>query len=156
MYNEIWNSSRRGCISSRAFLSSINSSNEIVSRMLCAPDLEVTGIADYNEVFLEWNKCQLGMPTITSSQKSRDGLLVEKRMQQMEFNSDSEKASFLVIQCSETNNVFRISVGLRLGCDICRPHTCNCGIVADSEGRHGLKCKKSTGRSTRHAELRED
>lgn len=44
-------------------------------------------------------------------------------------------------------------VGLRLGLDICAPHTCVCGSPVDSKGRHGLKCKKSAGRWARHAEL---
>ena len=51
------------------------------------------------------------------------------------------------------NNTFRIIVGLRLGLDICVPRTCVCGSRVNSKGRHGLKCKKSAGRWSRHAEL---
>ncbi len=48
------------------------------------------------------------------------------------------------------NQSFRISVGLRLGLSICHPHTCVCGQLVDRYGRHGLACKKSSGRKARH------
>lgn len=51
------------------------------------------------------------------------------------------------------NNAFRVIMGLRLGLDICTPHTCLCGYRVDSKVRHGLKCRKSAGRHARHAEL---
>lgn len=44
-------------------------------------------------------------------------------------------------------------VGLRLGTDICEPHTCVCGETVTSKGRHGLKCKKSAGRLPRHWDM---
>lgn len=153
-----------------AFLSSINASYEIITLMLRSPELEISEIADYNEALLQWNRSQTELPVIPSSQKSWDQMTVERHLGQMEFNSDTEKARFLAIQRPESsawlhslpskeigtllnNNVFRISVGLRLGCDICKPHRCNCGVMVDCKGRHGLKCKKSAGRSSRHAEL---
>ena len=43
-----------------------------------------------------------------------------------------------------------IAVGLRLGLDLCAPHVCPCGVLVDSKGTHGLSCKRSFGRSTRH------
>lgn len=46
---------------------------------------------------------------------------------------------------------FRISVGLRLGNTICEPHRCCCGASVDSKGRHGLSCKRSQGRHSKHA-----
>lgn len=49
------------------------------------------------------------------------------------------------------NNAFRIIIGLRLGVDICVPHICRCGSQVDKKGRHGLKCRNSAGRHTRHA-----
>uniref|UniRef100_A0A8D8YZR5 Uncharacterized protein n=1 Tax=Cacopsylla melanoneura TaxID=428564 RepID=A0A8D8YZR5_9HEMI len=48
----------------------------------------------------------------------------------------------------------RVCVGIRLGCKICsRPHTCSCGSTVDSEGRHGMSCKFSAGRISRHSEI---
>jgi len=47
----------------------------------------------------------------------------------------------------------RIAVCLRLGCDTCTPHTCRCGTLVDSTGRHGLSCRLSAGRQARHSLL---
>ncbi len=48
----------------------------------------------------------------------------------------------------------RIAVGLRLGTAICAPHHCQfCGAEVSSLGLHGLCCRKSEGRHSRHASL---
>ena len=47
----------------------------------------------------------------------------------------------------------RISVGLRLGANICVAHTCHCGKRVERDGLHGLSCTKSAGRFSRHATL---
>jgi hypothetical protein len=52
------------------------------------------------------------------------------------------------------NDSFRISCALRLGCDICQAHKCPCGAQVTSKGRHGLKCKQSAGRHSRHSSKR--
>ena len=46
----------------------------------------------------------------------------------------------------------RISIGLRLGANICVAHTCHCGKRVERDGLHGLFCTKSAGR-LRHATL---
>ena len=51
------------------------------------------------------------------------------------------------------NDSLRIAVGLRLGTQICLHHTC--GAHVDSSGLHGLSCKKSAGRWSRHHALNE-
>ena len=45
----------------------------------------------------------------------------------------------------------RISVGLRVGADLCQPHSCKCGVVVDKKGLHTLSCRYSAGRIARHA-----
>ena len=46
----------------------------------------------------------------------------------------------------------RIAVGLRLGVPLCRPHLCvSCGADVDELGTHGLSCRFSKGRHSRHA-----
>ena len=45
----------------------------------------------------------------------------------------------------------RISLGLRLGVPLCEPHFCSCGSEVRADGRHGLSCKKSSGRFPRHS-----
>ena len=45
------------------------------------------------------------------------------------------------------------AVGLRLGANLCEPHTCTCGVPVDARGTHGLACKRSAGRHPRHGLL---
>ena len=47
----------------------------------------------------------------------------------------------------------RISCALRLGLSLCIPYTCFCGSRVDQSGVHGLSCRKSAGRFSRHAQI---
>ena len=47
----------------------------------------------------------------------------------------------------------RISIGLRLGANICVAHTCHCGKRVERDGLHGLSCNKSGGHFSRRATL---
>ena len=49
--------------------------------------------------------------------------------------------------------VIRIAVGLRLGVDICEPHSCVCGELVDVRGFIALSCKRNNGRFIRHNSL---
>ena len=52
------------------------------------------------------------------------------------------------------NNVVRVAVSLRLGLPMCRPHECSaCGAAVDNLGTHGLSCRFSKCRHSRHAAL---
>jgi hypothetical protein len=51
------------------------------------------------------------------------------------------------------NESIRVAVGLRLGTNLCAPHACPCGKAVDARGTHGLSCKRSQGRATRHSLL---
>jgi len=51
------------------------------------------------------------------------------------------------------NEAIRIAVGLRLGSRLCEPHTCPCGTCVDARGNHGLACRRSMGRHSRHSAL---
>ena len=44
------------------------------------------------------------------------------------------------------DDISRVAVGLRLGANLCEPHTCTCGVPVDARGTHGLACKRSAGR----------
>ena len=52
-----------------------------------------------------------------------------------------------------SNHELRLSVAMRLAARICEPHTCICGVSVASNGLHGLSCRKSAGRFTRHTLL---
>ena len=51
----------------------------------------------------------------------------------------------------------RKAAGLRLGAPlhehVCAVHTCRCGSTVDTRGTHGLSCKFSAGRQSRHAHV---
>ena len=48
------------------------------------------------------------------------------------------------------NRSLRIACGLRLGSPLCQPRKCICGTQVESTGVHGLSCRKSAGRFSRH------
>lgn len=49
------------------------------------------------------------------------------------------------------DDAIRVAVGLRLGCTICQEHSCKCGAVVDSLGKHAFSCKHSSSRIQRHS-----
>jgi len=51
------------------------------------------------------------------------------------------------------NNAARIAVGLRLGSQLCEEHKCVCGVTVRKDGLHGLSCRSSAGRISRHDEI---
>ena len=54
------------------------------------------------------------------------------------------------------DNEFRINIGLRLGADTVHPHQCaSCNIEVTGRGNHGLSCRSSKGRHSRHTEANE-
>ena len=46
-----------------------------------------------------------------------------------------------------SNEAVRIAIGLRLGLNICEPHSCPCGGVIDAKGKH------RAGRFIRHQQI---
>ena len=44
----------------------------------------------------------------------------------------------------------RVAIGLRLGVNLCAPHGCPCSALVDALGIHGLSCRGSAGRTSRH------
>ena len=47
----------------------------------------------------------------------------------------------------------RVAVGLRLGLELCEVHLCPCGATVDTRGHHGLSCRQSSGRTSRHYQM---
>ena len=52
-----------------------------------------------------------------------------------------------------SDEAIRVAVGFRLDCITCQPHICICGTMVDARGLHGLSCRKSELRLTRHSQL---
>ena len=44
----------------------------------------------------------------------------------------------------------RVAIGMRLGSELCQPHRCPCGALADTLGSHALSCRQNSGRTQRH------
>ena len=42
---------------------------------------------------------------------------------------------------------------LRLKARLCEPHQCHCGAMVNSDGTHGLACRQSASKTTRHHKL---
>jgi len=47
----------------------------------------------------------------------------------------------------------RIAVGVRLGLNLCEPHTCQCGALVEASGLHSFVCKSAPGKTARHHAL---
>lgn len=52
-----------------------------------------------------------------------------------------------------SDEAVRLSCALRLGSPACFPHSCPCGSEVNELGTHGLHCKKSAGRRSRHSAI---
>jgi len=62
------------------------------------------------------------------------------------------QSRIIIIACGLrlSDEAVRVAVGLRLGLDLCVPHTCCCGAQVDAQGLHAFVCKKALGRTVRH------
>ena len=57
----------------------------------------------------------------------------------------------LVLQISSC--AVRVAVGIRLGLNLCEPHTCQCGAMVDARGLHSFLCMSAPSRTARHHAL---
>ena len=107
-------------------------------------------------------------PSLRSLQRAWDDAICGKRMKQLiDLSSGADTARLLACGASASgawmhalpsanlglrlsNQDIRISVGLRLGAQIVTEHTCKCGVPVQPNGHHGLSCKRSAGRQSRH------
>jgi len=102
-------------------------------------------------------------------QREWDKLICETTLDNITSQSDDQKfkARLLAVQTKESgawlnalpspslgtlleNSSFRIAIALRVGQPLCEPHKCTCGENVDKLGYHGLSCRKSAGRRSRH------
>ena len=112
-------------------------------------------------------------PTVLESRYQRvwDSTRIEVVYQNLLETSQNQQsqARLLAVACPESgawlnalpitsiglrmdDEVVRVAVGLRLGLPLGRSHTCSsCGSEVDELGTHGLSCRFSKGRHSRHA-----
>jgi len=158
-----------------AFLSSIAGSQELISQLLPQNLQAVAGTNEpsFTAALTQW-QTQTGsapvVPPFATAQKHWDAPIVtvqENRV--MSAAPDQTGKARLIAATAPHSGAFlharpcaalgtrldgtslRIVVALRLGAPVCLPHVCICGAAVDSTGRHGLSCRKSAGRLSRHS-----
>lgn len=153
-----------------SYLSSVNSVSALVQKILPKQIKDITEIACYKEALVLWQESYLSVPPHPIFQRNWDAFVCKDISDKLDLTSDFKKAIYLASLKKESsewlhvlpsrsigtlldNNTFRISVALRLGCNLCVPHTCICGEHVLEDGTHGLCCGKSAGRHSRHFAL---
>jgi hypothetical protein len=111
-------------------------------------------------------------PQIQGKQRSWDEIIVKNTFDLLLFNaiSDEDKARLLAakqphagdwlhapsitaVGLRMSDEEIRLAAGMRLGSNVCEPHTCPCGKLVDARGLHSLSCRRSAGRQQRHSSL---
>ena len=162
-----------GLLAPSAFLASAASTSNLQARLLPAgfnaPDFYVQST---QAIWLNRYKGTLPDESVAGKQKSWDEACVHKGLTLLsELSADPQfQARFLACQADHSGDwlhawpisacglrmddeAVRVAVGLRLGLDLCSQHPCPCGAAVDASGRHGLSCRRSKGRATRHSQI---
>jgi len=162
-----------GLLAPSAFLASAASTSDLQARLLpagfSAPDFYVQST---QAIWLNRYKGTLPDESVAGKQKSWDEACVKKGLTLLsELSAEPQfQARFLACQADHSGDwlhawpisacglrmddeAVRVAVGLRLGLDLCSPHPCPCGAAVDASGRHGLSCRRSKGRATRHSQI---
>jgi hypothetical protein len=157
-----------------AFLSSVNGASELTLLLIPRRLHSVSSSSDpvYVAACLEWQtRCNAAVPEPARAgvQKAWDEPVVSRKREEVMSAAQNQagrarliaaaaphSGDFLhAVPCSSVgtrldDTSLRIAVSLRLGANMCAPHTCICGQHVDSTGIHGLVCRKSAGRLVRH------
>ena len=155
-----------------AFLSSAHGSHPLFEKII-SPSLgnvEIVGLCAATEA---WHTAcpNANTPAIPTSQKQWDEPICEHLKSDLISKSNvpdrarllavSQKEAGLWLQALPSKHIgtvldncsLRIIISLRLGLRTCLTHRCVCGDNVDILGHHGLSCKRSAGRISRHAAI---
>lgn len=155
-----------------AFLSSVHSTAALCTKIVSESIGKVPAFC-LDEASIAWSTACPGedLPISLRSQRQWDEPLCRNVQKSLLADSNtSERARLLAASARESgywlhaipstnigtlldNASFSIAVGLRLGISRTEPHLCHCGIEVDRLGHHGLSCRRSAGRFSRHAAL---
>jgi hypothetical protein len=162
-----------------AFLSSVTASQPLVAQFLPSNLLDRAGTNDptFVAAVLEWEARtgseSVQLPFATEQKCWDEPLLNGQQMFVLSAARDQVSKARLIAAAAPHSGAFlharpcsslgtrlddsslRIAVALRLGAPICAPHACICGGIVDSTGTHGLSCRKSAGRLSRHSAVNE-
>ena len=162
---------RAGDIALPSFLASMNSVGELVEAILSK-----VHIADTNELadaVEAWRGLCGGasLPDEPGCQKGWDLPIVQRSREEMLREADQVSRARLLATAQKESGAwlnalpvsslgtlldsesFRVAIALRVGADICIPHSCRCGGMMDGKGLHGLSCRYSAGRHPRHSAM---
>jgi hypothetical protein len=156
-----------------AFLASAASTLSLQKRILAdCLIMEDTHMLEYLEIWSD----EFGSPPdpLPSKQSSwdRPSVLLDRAMVESSLSTAVQKASFLAASAAHSGDwmfalpitscglrlddeAVRVAVGLRLGSNLCVPHSCRCGAQVDAMGLHCFVCKRAPGRTSRHHALNE-
>lgn len=165
-----------------AYLASISASAALVSAILdssppqAPPTLSLPSAPFADVALAEWSRGHDITPpdgSVSAKEKVWDTLrstsVARKLLESSE--DDMERARLLAAMDSNSgawlqalpissagirldDTTLYIATGLRLGTAICAPHPCQlCGTEVSQLGTHGLSCRKSEGRHSRHAAM---
>ena len=161
-----------GEVALAGFLSSVKASEVLVDAIL--PSHIDTTSVHFEAAFMKWKQLSnmSCLPENPLFQSEWDKCLYEVRFQNLIDNTSSEAeiARLLAVSSPSSSDwlhavpisslglhldpkSLEIACGLRLGTTVCHPHVCICGESVESNGRHGLACKKQMGRLSRHGEV---
>lgn len=151
------------------FLASVNGVFNLVCDILPHNKIDLLDISFSEDAMNAWSiMCPDNFtPSDPSNQHDWDKINIQRIVECIQLTSEADIARYKSSIVKESNawlsvlpskiigtlldnNAFRISIALRLGCNICIPHTCGCGEYVDETGVHGLSCIYSAGRFRRH------
>jgi hypothetical protein len=159
-----------------AFLASLHGSAHLVSKIL-PPRLATTDDKELEQALTQWSGGLQSAPPFSAVQRQWDAPLIAERKKLLlasQWNDEPTKqrqARLLAVGSQGSgdwlnalpsenlglkidNQKFKIAVALRLGVKCCQPHFCSlCYAQVSSFGTHGLSCKRSAGRHSRHASV---
>jgi hypothetical protein len=162
-------------VSLPAFLASAHGTSSLVKRILHEDEDTTVGDEPLRLAEQAWldlsGSAQL--PINRKAQKEWDSPLSERKCTSMQSlaTDPSDLARLLAVSSPQAgcwlnaipisslglkldDNQLRIACGLRLGAPLCTPHKCaGCGEEVGPSGTHGLYCKKSAGRHSRHSQV---
>ena len=164
---------RASFLAPSAFLASAEGASVLVRDLLPVhlANFPISNYPERDSALATWSKdlSPLHTPNTSSSQRMWEEPRVASVLDSLLATGDQESTARLLAASSNesgawlhappisslglrmSNDAVRIAVGLRVGAPLCQPHTCaHCGKGMDQFGRHGLSCKSSQGRRSRH------
>ena len=150
---------RAGDIALPSFIASMNSVGRLVETILSRINISDTN--ELAEALESWRGLVVVLPCLMTQlrQKAWDLPIVKKNWDNMLLEADQVSRDRLMATAQKERGAwlnalpvsshgtlldpesFRVAITLRVGADVCIPHSCRCSGRMDSRGLHGLSCK---------------